>query len=396
MASCQDVINNDLNSNNDKKWNIIDPYTPVHFVGGGEIKNLISLKTTQQQTVVFIITLVNVTGYNYQINLFKLERNNNNRLISIGSFTNKNKTSSFQVDLAVGEYVICISSVMPIEGDLQITFSNFKLEIRLFPLFYVGEHAFAALTTFPQPPRERGLRRKFYLISGSIPPGMTFGEDGVISGIVPNLDEITEPEYAPSINWFFNTETEEWEPISRQWKFRAKVQLVDYPYAYDEADFIIEIFNNWSFDKDAFLRDKGFFKVTETYTYVDIDNPLNTDLCCPKENDEFQKPAIQPLPKIGVSNNEEINPVQVVIDEFKDTNNPEIKQFIEKLKRTDKYIKKDNVETFIETQIEETRLPDHIDYIVMNINNEEKANNMPLLFLGYFGDVIDVELKTTI
>ena len=272
----------------------------------------------------------------------------------------------------------------------RFQFAGFVNEVRFFPKIYDGSSASSTLTIV-KGVLDTKLPRIYTMVDGALPPGFVLQPDGSIRGQIDNLDAVTESEYAPSINWFFNDQDSRWVSMPRRWRFKVRVELRDFPEAWDEEWFTIDIHNNWDKDKEAFVFDEsdaGFDKVTETVEYIEIINPVEAfNNCCPDAPVIEAMPAVklQPVPTIAPVT--AVPEVVKVVQEFGNSDNEFIREFISKLKKTDKYTQTQNVQTFEELQFNsQERQATHVDALVLEINNDHKSNHMPLLAIAYGGE----------
>lgn len=419
MPSCIQNINNLIESNQIDSIVKLTPSTLTSIFINGVNNQLFFLETIKQETVKFSINLTpsgQVSNINITISIFLLAQTSP---ILLGSVLMNELFISFQQDLSPGSYIICIStSRYSYTGNFYGEFTGFQSFLKLKPNFYCGENVSVELSFTP---RDKECNKTIYyeIVEGSLPPGLTMTSLGNIYGVLPNMDCIKDnEELSPSQNWYYNIENT-WTPWGRQWRFKIKIWLPDFPQAFKEEWFCIRVHNNWSYDKDN-------MKLSYDYVIDSIELPEPTkldNLCCdPQEIAPEITPEFKPMP-IPVTcpcDNEtqsekalSLNFLQWYESHLNSPNpSEEINNFVETFRKTDYYKKlmdqfnisiendpieteKQNVSKLIQIYLNdliEGRNETDLDYQML-INKNEINQSLPITIIGEHGTFCSLELN---
>lgn len=408
---------------------------PLDFAPG--VRQKILLSTSKQESIICnlfieVTTLVNVTFY--KINDDGISATN------VGGVTASDNNTTFQKDLTPGTYILCFTSIYaPVLGSFTATYSGFITETRFYPRARAGEMLLATLKTRPV---DRICREPFYFtfIDGVLPPGCTFRPDGIVYGPLPNLDcnlpdvvpEVyiayageamlvkfkgdKDPpkqlhhvpstyEWSPSINWFYEGEKKQWRPIPKRWQFRARVTMVNFPTVYAEENFSIDIYNDWSKDRDAFMKnaDKGFDRERE----IVVDTPKPTldrnQFVLSVSTPDTRKKEIKPVVSSCCGDNKYSRDLEFMswyINEYAAVLSKDVKLFVEKFKETNRFkdilgtssINISVIDGIINSSISSLRSVEDVDYLFLEVG--KRLNSlMPYEALGYTDTKFSVEVK---
>lgn len=392
MATCAELIQADLNSGSWANWPAIVPGVNTPFSSNITTKTMLYLYTSKSESIAFDATIASPPGRMLSLAIFKIN-SSHTLATAIGTVNTTESAVIFQKDLSQGEYVICFSSAQQVNGTIKAAFAGYVSEPRLFPKIFAESSMFVDLK-ITAGNHDSNLKRSFTLVEGELPPGYELQKDGSIRGKIDNLDEKTEADYAPSINWFYDDVSGRWVSMPRRWTFKVRVVLTDFPQAWDEEWFTLDIHNNWDKDKAAFLLDgPGFDRMNESVERIQLSNPLHEfQPCCPGAPViETVKATLAPLP-VAAPTQTNADIIKDVVDKYENTSNDFIRNFINKVKQTDKYTKLQDAHVFTElVWAPEDRLADHIDTVVLDIGNDQKSNHMPLLAVAETGECMMIE-----
>ncbi len=268
MATCSVEITQDLVSGDAGSYPVFATNVPQAFSFGPSTKAKGYLNTNQQETIVctwaFTGSPSNVTIAFFKVNTDGIS------VTSQGSVTTTDPTLTFQKDLSPGEYILCFSSPFAAStGTFTAVYSGYISSARLRGSAHAGEAMLGELT-IKRAAKVCAEPMVFELVSGELPLGCTLGPDGILEGVMPNLDAEGVGDASPSINWFRENADGEWESVPRRWTFKAKVSLLNFPDVFAVEQFYIDIHNNWTVDKLAFMADAaaGFDRTTQVTTQV--------------------------------------------------------------------------------------------------------------------------------
>lgn len=409
MATCLAEITADLQSGAINEYPIVTTNVGVPVTFSPTVKQKLYLATNQQESIVCNLT-VQVASL-CSITFFRLS-DNRTTITNVGGVTTSESITNFQKDLTPGEYFICFAaSFSEVVGTFKATFSGFIVETRLPAKGYAGEYAVGDLKTY-KVEKFCNEPMTFELISGELPPGCVLQPDGRIIGYLPNLDCLEDhAEYSPSINWFYEDHDSKWRPIPRRWVFRAKVTLVNFPHVTHEQNFAIEVHNDWSKDRDAFMldADKGFDRY-RTIQAIELKAQVDTH--------QFECPPPEPTPPKqiapveeccscgSVDINRDLAFVEWYLKDYAVSPTPEIAAFVENFKSTQKYKQiaeiygKDtaltteliNTAIQISTPSDGKRSVNDIDYLFLEIGKRLNMN-LPTEAFGYTGEELKVTMK---
>jgi hypothetical protein len=301
MATCSQKIANVIETGSIAKVDKIIANTQTKFKIGPGQKYLLIFTTTKQETIRFITELnpigqigpikmtINIFYYNEDSGLF----------IDLGSTLIEELRQEFQKDLTVGTYFMCVSNSFS-SFDVYITgkFTGFKSWTKFVLDCYEG--SFSSAKKLSQPAVEKPCARpiQYEIIEGSLPPGITMTKAGRLHGILPNLDCCEEnAKLSPSVDWFGQLPTGEWHSWGRQWRFKVRITIPEFPTAVAERWFCIRVYNNWDIDKENFIKQLPFSRTYEVVVKPDDEITLE-DQCQPCSSKKKDKalPPYSPLP----------------------------------------------------------------------------------------------------
>ena len=152
------------------------------------------------------------------------------------------ETSGFQTTLQRGEYYICLRTLI---GSYALTLNMSTLIYRsdiTIPMVAASgtQSSFSLKVVKPRVKCTQPM--KFEIIEGSLPPGLTFNEAGLVSGTVPVIDTLGLLKI-PSANLMVPLENETLA-LSLQWYFTVKVSLLSDPSRFDTKRFCLQLYNN--------------------------------------------------------------------------------------------------------------------------------------------------------
>lgn len=152
------------------------------------------------------------------------------------------ETSGFQTTLQRGEYYICLRTLI---GSYTLTLEMstliYRSDIKIPMIATSGTRSSFSLKVV-KPKVKCTQPMKFEIIEGSLPPGLTFNEAGLVSGTVPVIDTLSLLKI-PSANLMVPLENETLA-LSLQWYFTVKVSLLSNPSRFDTKRFCLQLYNN--------------------------------------------------------------------------------------------------------------------------------------------------------
>jgi hypothetical protein len=301
MATCAQVIANIIAQNKVDEVDVIYPNTRTHFAIGPGQKHIFIFHVERQDTVRFITELVPIGTpgqIKMTISIFSYDESSGT-IIDLGSVLIEELYQEFQKDLSSGTYFMCITNFFS-SFDAYITgaFVGFVPWVKLTPKFYEGTSCIVQKIT--QPGRKKDCDRPihFEIIEGSLPPGISMTGYGKLYGILPNLDCVEEnADLSPSANWFGQHPTGVWFPWGRQWRFKVRITIPEFPTAIDEKWFCIRVYNNWDLERDNFEKNLPFSHFYEIVV-EDDDKVVLKDQCQPCAEKTTELPPYSPLPEL--------------------------------------------------------------------------------------------------
>lgn len=191
----------------------------------------------------------------------------------------------FTQDFAVGDYFIEIQA----NCDVAVTGKplHFISSKTFAPTAYQAEHLSLTLTT-KRKPRDCSEALEYELIDGELPPGIRLHKDGLLWGVVDELDCIDE-SMSPSFNWYFDNHDGVMQSWGRRWRFKVRVRLVSQPDVFSDEWLCLRVFNNWSVDAAAFVASED----TVVYEHRDTITRPTIDPICPTPTVERFVPSRQ-------------------------------------------------------------------------------------------------------
>lgn len=266
MPTCARSIQNKIDA--DEVLTITELFpstiTPISF--NATIKQLFRLESSKIDTAIFTIALqstipignigVTITFYSYNEEAKTFQ--------NIGSSIITEMTMTFQKDLSIGKFFICIaSSFYAYTGTLVYTLAGYVSSARLFPIAYSGQNC-QAILTISELPHVCDQPLFFHLVEGYLPPGLRLTLYGNIEGLLPNMDCIEENKLlSPSVNWYFN-KGDYWDSWKRRWIFKVRVWIPQflpiflYPDIYSGFTFTVDsIFTNNNHEEEIYNVTSG-------------------------------------------------------------------------------------------------------------------------------------------
>lgn len=276
--------------------------------------------------------------------------------IDIGSATFGDLIGFFSKDFSTGEFYLCIRSNTAFTGTVVGNFSGFATEARFRPSAFEGATATCTMANVVTPnPCDEPLY--YEIIEGELPPGITMTTLGRVSGPLPNLDCLPDAhEYSPAMNWSYADSGGRMNPWGRTWRFKVRVSLGNLPEVGVDEWFCLRVHNNWTFDRDNFLKNAPFKTVREIEIIEEgtklpesvcfepcetvIETPFTpqpiTDPTCPVCDEADVITDIQMIKIPSALQNVDVNAMVVWWVQNKDTifDSPQINKFIGQLRES--------------------------------------------------------------
>jgi hypothetical protein len=306
MATCSREISNIIRAGTIENVNEIFPNTRTQFTIGPNQKYIFIFRVARQDTIRFITELTprgDAGQIKMTISIFSYNENTET-IVDLGSTLIEELLQEFQKDLGVGTYFMCITNFYS-TFDAYITgiFSGFVPWAKLSMVFYEGSFSYAEKLSFPLIPKPCSKPIFYEIIEGSLPPGISMSNAGRLYGILPNLDCCEEnAKLSPSVDWFGQYPNGEWHPWGRQWRFKVRITIPEFPLAVAEKWFCIRVYNNWDIDKENFAKQIPFNRSYEII--VEPDKIVLEDQCgdCPPKQKIRKLSPYSPLPCLECSN----------------------------------------------------------------------------------------------
>lgn len=240
--------------------------------------SLFRLETSKQETIKITTSLTPSGGSGEMLvylSMFRIPSSGSP--ISLGTSLITEQTQSFQKDVGIGTYVICLkTNTNNYNGGILVEFSGFQVYAKLSADFYTGEQ-----TSNPALIQDKFSIQcpepiLFEVIDGELPPGLEMTLYGKIKGIPPNQDCVeSNSDLSPSVNWFGEYDgTGNWYPWGRPYRFLVRISLLSFPDVEKLQWFCIRVYNDWSIDRDNFM------KLIPMEVVYEVDNPIEQN----KEN----------------------------------------------------------------------------------------------------------------
>lgn len=364
MASCLDTIA--LGGINALNPSVV---TPLSF---NLLSNQVFSINAQSSTTVqfnFVFNPVgNISTFNITVTLFQVV---GGAALSLGSVNFVDLIGNFSKDLDAGDYFVCIKSNQSFSGTLVALFSGFVPAGRFSPEMFHGTEMSVQMENI-RIPSACSEPLYYEILEGVLPPGLLMTGLGRIYGVLPNLDCLPDrEEFSPGQNWYYTDNAGMAQPWGRTWRFKVRVRLDGFDDVYDDGWFCIRVHNNWSLDRDNFLKQAPFKQVREidvieepaklpdSYCIVPcvdivqtpfVPTPINGK-CEPCESSE----VINDIQLIAIPEELSRIPVSALVVWWNDNKNKEqeceaVRDFMEKL-RTSSFFQKLLVQSGLDTRV---------------------------------------------
>lgn len=143
--------------------------------------------------------------------------------------------------------------------------SNCTLEVMAVPLNFVPiktlgfdcyhDVRVSMNLTMKRRPQVCNEALQYELIEGELPPGIRLHKDGLLHGIVDELDCIDD-SMSPSFNWYYDNHDGVAQSWGRKWRFKVRVSIATQPDVFTDEWLCLRVFNNWSVNREAFKESK--------------------------------------------------------------------------------------------------------------------------------------------
>jgi hypothetical protein len=152
---------------------------------------------------------------------------------------------------SIGDYIFCFETTSETNYELIVEFTEYDgvafVDLNAFDGDYIEDFNFA-----PPPPKECKSDLFFKFLGGDLPENFKFDSAGNVYGIPIEQDcENKTKNDKPSFTWFEESENGNIS-IPKEYTFKARAYLKDYPWVWVDGYFKICVFNNWDYDRDAF------------------------------------------------------------------------------------------------------------------------------------------------
>lgn len=297
MASCIQTIQNLIASGQILNQPQIFPNTATPVALTQTSPCILILNSTQTQTATFTISGASTSGAGAPVNLLlTIYSYAGGVATSVGSVNLVSANSSFQKDFGSGTYIFCIASqnAAGYNGTLVGQFKGFPVVASMIAIGSIGDSMKWDLYQPPPTPVACNQPIWFELVEGSLPPGIILQQNGILTGVFPNLDCIDdENPYSPAVNWFYDAGGAI-APVGRQWRFKVKCWLEFYPTVVAYQWFCIRIYNDWSLDRNNFLDQPK----TKTVTIAKVVDPDPLPAQCEPCDIATPLPTFEPIPNL--------------------------------------------------------------------------------------------------
>jgi hypothetical protein len=295
MATCLQTITNAIGTGQVGTIPELSPNTLTPLAFGSANNELFIMKLPVFQAIQFQVQLVpQGSGSNISVTIEIYSLNADNTVTSQGSVGISDLGSGFSKDFNQGTYFLCIRTTAgSYTGTILASFRGYPTT----SYFSFSAWDGAVLTykfddTRPPQPCDEPLF--FEIVEGSLPPGIVMTALGKVQGILPNMDCVEEnKDLSPSQNWYQQESDGSYTPWGRQWRFKVKVYLAEFPDSFDLDWFCIRIVNNWNFDRDNFLSQMPFTNVRQVEI---IEQPQTIPTICFEPCDIVTPVDIIPVP----------------------------------------------------------------------------------------------------
>ncbi|QBP06399.1 hypothetical protein [Stenotrophomonas phage YB07] len=288
MATCLETIN----STPIPSIPVITPNTQMGFSINSFNNQLFLMQSALFQTAKFTVQLTTINP-NMTMTFYT---QSGGTWVPVSSVAINQTSTTFTADFPAGEYIVCLrtTSAFAQAGYFVGEFTGYSQVAVLQPRAYQGEYSVGTFYEKPRPPVECKEALFYTITEGSMPPGLFMDNLGTITGILPNLDCLKD-RWSPAANWYYDENDGYAYPWGREWRFKVKVEVANYPESNAEDWFCIKIHNNWDFDLENFLRQAPFKKVHQVNVVTQSPGLDTSGMCIPCKEPE-QSPIYVPQP----------------------------------------------------------------------------------------------------
>ena len=249
-------------------------FTPGNIIGAGVFAYTLSAADSVEFTVNVIQSDSSPT---IKVSFYRFRNGVVSNLTTIMLYDWRAK---FIQDFTVGDFFIEVETNCVVE--ISSTAQNFIQNKTMVINCYYDTQLTIALET-KRRPRNCNEALTYELIEGELPPGITINKDGLLIGVVEELDCIDDT-MSPSFNWYYENHNGVAQSWGRKWRFKVRVSISTQPDIFTDEWFCLRVFNNWSVDQLSFTESE------ETVVYDHKNNivvPTIQPICSTPEPETF-------------------------------------------------------------------------------------------------------------
>ncbi len=241
----------------------------------------------------FVVNAIPDSGsaFSYDVKMYRVA---GNVMTEVATVVVADQSVSFSKEFTAGTYLVCFQTIsfVSLRGNVLLVFRGYQRYAVMEAHLGCGSVASIAFDG-RRPPADCDAELVFELIEGELPPGLRMNEAGLVLGIAPNLDCIEDTALLPPAqNWSFEHNDQTHHPWGKQWRFKVRVSISGMPEVNTEEWFCVKLHNNWSLDRDNFLRQAPFVYDV----YEEMKEAITIPDLCPVPVDEKWEPTAIVLP----------------------------------------------------------------------------------------------------
>lgn len=238
---------------------------------------------TENETIFFTLTIQpnTVQAINVQ---FTLYRKDGEIFTNLGTSQNDDFNNNFDYAATPAEYYICITTDHSIDYTLNADFTDFPFVLIADCDAYGGEYI--PPVEFARPESVCDSPVFYKIIEGTLPTGLEFSADGVITGVPVEQDcEPAAKDMPPSFTWWEENDDGVRESTGVDHRIVVRAALVDAPETFADREFFVCVRNNWDQDRDHFM---GLKDEWETEVFIRSEDQPTLELTT-------EEPVVEPV-----------------------------------------------------------------------------------------------------
>lgn len=287
----------------------------------GTIANLFDgaffkFEMAENETIYFTLEVSPNTTQAIQVE-FTLYRKDGEDYTNLGTSISDEFYNTFNYDATPAEYYICITSDWSVDYTLSAEFTDYPFVLIADCDAYAG--SYMPPTDFAPTASECDSPVFYQIIEGTLPKGLEFAAEGIISGYPEEQDcEPVAENAPPSFTWW-----DEENMVRKSWGIEHRIviraALLDAPGTFADREFFICVHNNWDYDRDHYMGLKDSWEIpvylkpgdepTITFDDDEEEKPLELTSQCDPCDEQPYRATLEEL--------KELAKIVAIEDEFK-------------------------------------------------------------------------------